>query len=410
MFRLGSNSRRDTSSAMQAQTSAHHAQASDRKMRVAMVWLGAISGDTGGRTYLREILGPLTRTRNLNLELYLTDRAFDVPPGCRAHYFPDLRVGSIGRIAMEPLVMRQIQRERYDVLLAPFNYLPAGWRGPSVVVQHNLLAGKGAPRRRRPIRSAYRRLALASSVRRATRVIAVSAHLRDRLLEWYPHVEPSRVHVVPLAPATELLAAPVRQRENRPRTVLVVGALWSHKGVGEAIDAFSIVAAKNADLRLLIGRPGTPSAQRAVFRPRQTIRGSGARGGAWQSHTSRARPAVPGVLCSSLSSRIESFGLPVVEAMAMGVPVVARRIPALVEVADDAPFWVEVDAAPTSVARALDQALSDDRARAHAISRGLSLAATLSWSRTAELTADVLAEAIVQPVAAQNERGGEAPT
>jgi glycosyltransferase involved in cell wall biosynthesis len=361
-------------------------------VKVALVWLGAISRDTGGRTYLREILRPLAASPRLDLDLYLTDSEFDVPSGLRVHYYPYTRRPA-GRLAMEAFVVRRIRRRRYDVLFAPFNYLPAAWNGPSVVVQHNLLAGKGAKTAAGVIRAAYRRRAVASSVRRATRVIAVSDHLRECLLEWYPDVNPSRVRVVPLAPATELTSARPQHATSKQRFVLVVGALWSHKGVEDAVDVFGLLAERYPDLQLLLAGPGSAAAQSAIL-DRAELRGIRERV-LLLGHLAHAELASRYRSAAALLflSRIESFGLPVVEAMAMGVPVVARRLPALLEVAGDAPLWVDREADASSIAEVLDKALADQHAREQAISRGLSRTALLSWSKTAQLTAEVLIEA-----------------
>ena len=109
-------------------------------MRVAVLWLGRVSEDTAGRTYLTELLGPLSREPGLSVDVHLGDPHFDVPAGCRVvqHRVPR-QLGSLGRVLAEPLVAARRLRG-YDVLLAPFNNVPPGWRGPVVVVQHNVLA------------------------------------------------------------------------------------------------------------------------------------------------------------------------------------------------------------------------------------------------------------------------------
>jgi len=375
-----------------------------KTLRVALICLGEISCDTGGQTYLREILGPLSSVADINLDAHLTDRRFVVPEGCKVYYYRKFGIGVLSRIITEAIVVRRVIQLDYDVLLAPLNYLPLVWSGPSVVVQHNLLAGKGASVSYGVLRAIYRRRAVASSVRRATYVIAVAHHLRNRLLEWYPDIDPSKVRVVPLAPATGLLATPPRDlvRPGKsglsPKTVLVVGTLWAYKGVTEAVDAFALVARGCDDLRLVIAGPGSRSERRAIRRraeqagvhERVELLGNltHAELGGWYRHAA--------VLL--FLSRIESFPLPVVEAMAMGVPVVARRIAGVIEVAGNAPLWVDIEAESYQIAQTLEKALSDQDARAIAISRGLSRSAMLSWSNTADLTARALRDAVHKPL------------
>src|SRR6266513_621992 len=109
-------------------------------MRVAVLWLGNIAGDTAGRTYLTELLDPLGRQPELEVDVHVADPDFAVPGSCRRflHRLP-LPPGPVARIAAEPLVVHRLADRGYDVLLAPFNFLPPGWRGPSVVVEHNVL-------------------------------------------------------------------------------------------------------------------------------------------------------------------------------------------------------------------------------------------------------------------------------
>jgi glycosyltransferase involved in cell wall biosynthesis len=81
----------------------------------------------------------------------------------------------------------------------------------------------------------------------------------------------------------------------------------------------------------------------------------------------------------------EGFGLPPLEAMAAGVPVVAARAGSLPEVLGEGPFWcdpIDVD----SIADAVTRAVSDEEARAAAVEAGRKRAASYDWSTTAELT------------------------
>jgi len=89
-------------------------------------------------------------------------------------------------------------------------------------------------------------------------------------------------------------------------------------------------------------------------------------------------------------SEIESFGLPVIEAMRAGVPVIARRIPGILEVAGDAPLWIHEHEGGVEAAVHLRRLLSDDALRAERVRAGRAQAAKYTWERAAELTADAL--------------------
>ena len=162
-------------------------------MRVAVLCLGRVTRDTGGQTYLNEILGPLSCQPDVEVDVHYTDPDFLVPPSCTPVRYPEPGwLGSAGRVAAEALVAARLRTDGYDALLAPINFLPPTWRGPSVTVQHNALAGKGADPRRDGIgRAWYRRRASALTVARSTALITVSEHLRSLLLGWYPDLDPT---------------------------------------------------------------------------------------------------------------------------------------------------------------------------------------------------------------------------
>lgn len=84
----------------------------------------------------------------------------------------------------------------------------------------------------------------------------------------------------------------------------------------------------------------------------------------------------------------EGFGLPPLEAMAAGIPVVAAATGSLPEVLDDAPFWCQHDD-PSSIARAITTAVQDEQARGSAVTRGHEVAARYDWAETVRLTVQV---------------------
>lgn len=91
-------------------------------------------------------------------------------------------------------------------------------------------------------------------------------------------------------------------------------------------------------------------------------------------------------------SRYEGFGLPVLEAMASGTPVIASRAASIPEVLGDAGILLPPDV-PSAWTDAILQMMNDEPLRAAMRKKGLARAATFSWARTAQLTYDAYREA-----------------
>jgi glycosyltransferase involved in cell wall biosynthesis len=358
-------------------------------MRVAVLALGPVGLDTGGRTYLAEILPPLAAQPGIELEAHVSDPGLELPAACRVIRHSILP-GPVGRILAERRVARSLSRGECDVLLAPLNYLPHGWRGPSVCVQHNVLALPsvvGASRDVSRLRRLYRPRALARTLRRATQVAVVSGHLRRLLLADFPTLDERRVRVVPLGVDPDWASRPDRQASGR---VLVVSALWDYKRVDLAVEAFARLRVSLPEATLRVAGPGSTSATKALedlaarlgVAERTELLGNVPRAGMPDLYE-----WADVVLQLSL---IESFTLPVLEAMAAGVPVVATRGGAAVEIGGDAPIWLAEAATAEETAAVLGRALSDEAVRVESIRRGRERAAPFTWERSAGLLADTL--------------------
>jgi glycosyltransferase involved in cell wall biosynthesis len=201
-----------------------------------------------------------------------------------------------------------------------------------------------------------------SSVKRARHVFAISDRTKRDLVELY-RTPPEKITVTPLAPDPEF--KPAREHDS---FLLFVSAIEPRKQPLAAIDAANAVGRK-----LVVVGPKKDAELAAEL----TRRGADVRGYVPKEELVRLYQSAA---CLVFPSRYEGFGLPVVEAMACGTPVVAAPEPALEEVAGAAAVFAD------DLADGVRRALADrDRLSA----AGLERAQAFSWHETARITADV---------------------
>jgi glycosyltransferase involved in cell wall biosynthesis len=210
-----------------------------------------------------------------------------------------------------------------------------------------------------------------------------------------------RIAVVPFAfpalgPATPL-PADLAARVGDAPYVLALGTLEPRKNIARLVTAFGAIADAHPDVRLVIAgrddsaRPSVDAARAALSpaaRERVVLTGSVPDDG--------RRALLAGAHVLAYPSLYEGFGFPVLEAMALAVPVLAADVPAIAEVAAGAARL----AAPTSVdalAEGLAALLDDGALRERLVAAGTARVAQLSWEQTARGLAETYARIQAHP-------------
>lgn len=296
--------------------------------------------------------------------------------------FLDLRIAAISR------------RHALDLVHYP-NQLGGAFlsrRIPRVATLHDLTPLSHPQHHPRATVLGFRAL-LGRSVRRADRVIVPSEAVRADLVRELPGFD--RVTAVPLgvderfrpvAPSEDL-----RRRLDLPeRFLLSVGVLEPRKNHAAMVRALAALHAAGERVSLVVvGRPGwrwvdpIEATGLAELRPWVRILRDLPTSDLVEIYGAAAALVYP--------SFREGFGLPMLEAMACGCPVVASDRPALPEVAGDAALYASPDA-PDEIAARVLEVLRHVAVRSRLVARGLERSARFTWERTADATVRVYAE------------------
>lgn len=349
--------------------------------------------DFGIGTYIRNILQGLARLDHENEYVVFCRRedvaaASGLGPNFRA-VMETARPYSISEQIHIPI---RLSRERVHLFHEPHYVLPVLTRCRSVVTIHDCIHLMFPQYLPGSLAHLYARGAMWTAVRKSDRILTVSEASKRDILRFFD-VAPEKVIVIYNAIDERFLAAPddermdlIRQRYQLDHPfVLYVGNIKPHKNLERLIDAFGQVRARGLDdLRLVIigdELSKYPPLRRAVHRHRldKHVRFLG-----FQPYDTLAcfyRLA----RAFAFPSLYEGFGLPPLEAMACGTPVVTSNVSSLPEIAGGAALLVDpYDAA--SIADAIFRAVTDEPLRQDLARRGLERARQFSWTESVAAT------------------------
>lgn len=273
--------------------------------------------------------------------------------------------------------IERLVRGPFDVVHSLHPLLMPARRAAQVVTVHDLDFLVHPERTRAEIRRDYPALA-ARHVARADHVI-VNSRFTGKEVERTFGVPPGQITVcAPGAPPW-----PPRDGAIRGRYVLFLGTLEPRKNVGRLLDAYAALAARRPDApQLVLG--GRPTAEAADWLTRvQAPPLAGRARFIGYVPPARRRALYEGALALVIPSHHEGFGMPALEAMTMGVPVVASNRGALPEVVGDAGLLVDPDDA-VGLAAALERLISDPALARRLSDEGRVRALRFTWRAAAE--------------------------
>lgn len=300
-----------------------------------------------------------------------------------------------GRVIYEQAVLPLlVRRLNVDILLSTCNVKPLLWRGPSVVVLQSLQY-LHFPEQFGRLRTAYLKRAVGRSLHQADAVITVSDWERTEALRLFS-LAPCRLTTVYHGVSDAVRAAASSEQLARPTSVgdppyiVMVSSLYGFKNHRRLVRAFAQVVVRRGVPHRLVLAGGDADVTRAELAALAEDLGIGDRllllGGVQHDQVPALLAHADAVAYTSL---YETFGLPVLEALASGRPLVASNRGAIPEVAGGAAHLVDAESVE-SIAGGIADVLLNDTLRSRLIEAGLRRSACFTWERCAEDTAAVL--------------------
>ncbi|MBI5369980.1 glycosyltransferase family 4 protein [Candidatus Uhrbacteria bacterium] len=287
-----------------------------------------------------------------------------------------------------------IDREHLDLIHFPHWNVPILLKTPFVVTIHDLILleepKSARATTRHPIVYALKyagfKRVLAHSVSASKKIITVSEATKRSILTHFPNVSEKKIVVIyegvsplpPVASSAPLVPDPF---------LLCVGNAYPHKNLDVLLRAFDQLHVRQPEIHLVFAGRDDVFSRSLQKRAQQSLA---------QSHIhfifSPNDEDLSGLYHHAKAylfpSRIEGFGLPALEAMAAGVPVIASAIPALKEILGDSALFFPVHD-PSALALTIEQLLNDPQKQQTLVQKGFERIKRYSWTAMARQTVQV---------------------
>lgn len=273
-----------------------------------------------------------------------------------------------------------------DLFFSPGYNSPLFCRAPFVFTIHDLSHIR-CPENAKPQVRLYYATVMKRACHHAAAILTVSEFTREQIIRW-SQVHPDKV--VNVGCGVDPTYSPAGNSYGLAFPYLLsVSNRRPHKNEERIVEAFA-KAHVDPQLHLVFTGAKIPALSRSIER-----QGVGSRVEFLGMIPEERLPALyRGALALILPSLYEGFGLPILEAMSCGTPVVTSNVTAMPEIAGDAAFLVD----PRSIeqiSRAMEKVLEDPALRQQLIEKGLKRAARFSWANTVNAVQKVLATGVM---------------
>ena len=306
------------------------------------------------------------------------------------------------------LLHKLLVKERIDIFHSPFCVVPLLAKCPVVLTIHDLMAmkypGFFAGRRfiARIFGRTYFKIFMRLSIKKAKAILVVSKHIKEELIDFMPN---TRKKITVTYEGVDKSFRKIKEERKialfrrvynlKGKTVLYLGSVRPHKNVAKLIKAFGILVSQlNTECQLIIA--GEKDKNLLVLKNLVEQLGLSKKT-VFLNHVPEEE--LPLLINAAdifvFPSLYEGFGLPPLEAMACGTPVIASNIASIPEVVGDAAILVNPKD-EQKIASAMLRLLKDHSLRQELVKKGYQRISSFTWKNTAKETMGVYQKAMTE--------------
>lgn len=351
---------------------------------------------TGIGSYTCNLLRSLIKIANGNQFFIYTCREFDESVFGESDVITVRRSNfPIGTLWTQAVLPFQLEKDKIDIFHSPETMIPIFGNTPSIATVNDLISflfPAGHDLKARLAANFYPPV-----FRKAKRLIAISENTSMDIQNRFG-ISTGKISVVPISYDEDLFkpvedpSGVLRKYDVKQPYILFVGVLSPRKNVGRLIEAFGIILKRGVDINLVIAGPFGWQCK-SVFDTVNNL-GFSERIKFTGPVDSSDLPAIySGASIFVFPSLYEGFGIPVLEAMACGTPVITSNVSSLPEVAGDAALLIDPHSS-TDLADAICRLISDRDMANLLKTKGFERIKKYSWMRTAEETLKIYRDVV----------------
>ena len=311
--------------------------------------------------------------------------------------------------AEQTTLLKYLNKEKFDLVhFTQFNH-PVLYKGEFVITIHDLTM-IGHLHRQKLIRRLACQIVMRAAAKNSKKILTVSSTAKDEIVDWY-RIDPSKIEVIYNGVDHNKYNSDLKSQTSKIKNfkdkykisknyILYTGAWKKHKNIIRMLKAFENVKDKTMDdiQLVLVGKidKKEPEVTELINKINSGLR----------TNKDNPRPksqdlnpivttgfieedelpiAYAGAVAYIIPSLNEGFGLPPLEAMAVGTPVISSRESCMPEVLGDAPLYFDPYKI-NEIVKAMQKILSDKKLQKTRITKGLEQAKKYSWNETAKKT------------------------